>query len=298
MNPEIEEYLNGELSGSDLADFEAKLAKDAQLRAEVAQMRPVLLQLRRANIAQKVDNATQKYHSKRRAKRVMILSCAVLFSAGTYLWYNRNEEPKETPLKSPQNEIKPMPPVFEEKKSPIIEKEKINNDQVLKQKQVAKTPNKPPTSTPDAMPETDKQLIAYAKELYKIPSEYEGLRGISENSEFKEVKIALVEGRFQDGLSILNRLDVMNMAEYSFLRGHLLYGKGDHPEAYQIFTALANNNKYPEWRDNAEWYQLLSGIAANQLPKANLKALLNKIVNDPNHAFYGKDALKLKEMVE
>jgi hypothetical protein len=297
MNPEIEEYLNGELSGSDLADFEKKLAKDAQLRAEVAQMRPVLLQLRRANIAQKVDNATQKYHYNRRAKRVMVLSCAVLFSAGTYLWYNRSEAPKETPHKLPQNETKPMPPVFEEKKSPIIEEEKPNSNQVLKQEQAAKTPNKLSSPTPNEIPQVDRQLIAYAKELYKIPSEYEVLRGNSENIEFKEVKIALIESRFQDGLSMLNRLDVMNVAEYSFLRAHLLYGKGDYKEAYQIFSALANNNKYPEWRDNAEWYQLLSGIAANQLPKANLKAMLDKIITEPNHAFYGKDALKLKEMM-
>jgi hypothetical protein len=302
MNPKIEEYLNGELMGEELAGFEAKLAKDAQLRAEVAQMRPVLLQLRRANISLNVDRATSNYRTTRKVKRVVVLSCAIFFSVGvSWLIYRDNETSGKSyklPKELPKNDVKPMPSVIEEPKTPIKEAENPRSNQYIKEEPIAKIPNKSTSPTPTSIPQIDNQLIAYAKELYKIPSEYEGLRGSSENIEFKEVKIALIESRFQDGLSILNTLDVMDVAEYSFLRAHLLYGKGDCKVAYQIFSALANNNKYPEWRDNAEWYQLLSGIASGQLPKANVKAMLNKIITDPNHAYNGKDALKLKEMLD
>ena len=111
MHVEIEAYLNGELQGKALEQFELELAQNPALREEVELMRPTVRDLRLAAIARRVEEAGLNRTAKRRARRIVVLSCSVLLGFGVFWWWSFGQSNPENPPRQEFQEPLINPPV-------------------------------------------------------------------------------------------------------------------------------------------------------------------------------------------
>jgi hypothetical protein len=140
MQFEIETYLNGEMSDSERTAFEAAIAADPNLRAEVEAMRPLVRDLARIRLNQQVGKATNNRLRRKRARRAAFVLSLGLGFLGGFMWWKYYEnraklEQIETPKPTFQQEklLEPtkLAPEIEPQKlefAPKILKEKINRE--------------------------------------------------------------------------------------------------------------------------------------------------------------------------
>ncbi len=307
MVPEIEKYLNNEMSAEARQKFESDLAADPVLRQELEAQQQLIKDLRRMAIARKTKSVQGLRASKKKAKRLAAWAFFGIFLLGGTVWWlsrdgSMDKKPEIEKQAQPKNGPSPgenQPPVLEKTVPPGTE----NLPKNLPEKQptkigtqpIAEKPTRPKTA-PQILPGGENKLLSIAKSQYVRPSEYANLRSTGDDDVLKSAKIAFSEERFGDALALI---DISKPGEPQFLYGHILFAKANYFLAYQTFSALADDKNHSEWKENAEWFALLSGLASppGRVPKTVLDSLLEKMLDDAGHPFRVKKALKLKEMM-
>ena len=126
---DIERYINGELEGEELQEFESLLSADSELRDEVNRTREVLDQLKQLSISERIRKAQQKNIEVKRWRIILfisILSLGILF----LVFYIRSGSDEKTigPSAESENQIPTSDSMLLENQNPTelpIDTEKI-----------------------------------------------------------------------------------------------------------------------------------------------------------------------------
>lgn len=269
MRPDIEAYLNGELSGTALEQFEAELAENPALRAELAQLRPTWHALRRAGIARQVEEALRRRALRRRRNWLLLLVCSVFATLIGIRWWLTEKENKPGPLRSNPPHHQPVQP------SPV-----------LPTVDSMPPPRTSPSRVAQAQDDSGREL---ALAEYKTPLEFENSRG--DGSDLSEAINFFRQNDYSSALKLVDQATASDPESY-YLRAHVLFKLKRYQRAKVIFLDLSVKN--PAYKDRGEWYALLCGLAENPPDKKAIRRLLTAIQNIPEHTYY-ENARDLQE---
>jgi hypothetical protein len=188
MHPDIEAYLNGTLQGEALKQFEDALARDPALREEVDLLRPLLRDLRRANIARRVATAERNLAGKRRVRRILtILLCGLLLGlAGTWWLWKPGQEAAPPSVQPPDNQL-------QQHSAPALDTPSGSQNNGGDIKRQAKNEDK-------------KRLFAMVFKPYKDAALEPGDRGSGDISPFEQFHIFYWDGKYQEALDVFESL--------------------------------------------------------------------------------------------
>lgn len=141
MRPDIEAYLNNELSEAERARFERDLAGNPDLRAEMEQFRPTWQVLRRAGMSRQVEGVLRRRVLRRR-RRIAIWVCAGVLGIGGLVWWKMYKHELEAP---PNNQLIEPWEKIKENPAPAPSRE---NPRDLSRQPIARGPD--PISGPTA----------------------------------------------------------------------------------------------------------------------------------------------------
>ena len=290
---EIEDYLLDRLSGEARQAFEAKMAADPALRAEVALHRDMmhaieaheepdvdeppskdLLDLRKlmVNAYQETQQEGQTVPdlpnppSGKRWLRYLLVAAALPLAALGYWWIQHpvdSEIGKQTP--APTDSVQMQTPVQQ-------------------QEPIAQTTPTPADTPPNAFPPA-KQYAALAQKAYsESPFDVGTLMGEGDEpdeSPLQKAGEAYAKKQYLETASLLQTLPEEGRTDALKLRAHAQFRLGRYDRAAADFQELTKSVSY---RYDAEWYLLLCHAARLPKTKAAYEALRAKIIK-PGHPF-------------
>lgn len=284
FNQNIERYLLGELTESELGAFEKALESDVDLAKSVAYHREILLRLDALRLRNKVKSAIILPPGKSAGMYInrkfwaMAASLLVLLVA---IWFIKQ------PVKTKQEVV--------ENERPIV------SPQTLKMPSV-ETPNpfpdRPKANQPKEKVLKNPQLIALAAELLEQPAQTlvrDATQPDGETALKTPAQLAAEayeKRNFRLTAEILKEdSQVLSDENARFLRASARFNIGQFDGAAKDFEALIKSFQYMH---EARWNYLLCQIALGNSGIA--KAMLAEIIAEPDFPFRAK-ALKLEEKI-
>lgn len=285
MHPDIEAYLNGALQGEALKQFEDALARDPALREEVELLRPLLRDLRRANIARRVATAERNHADKRRVRRnLVILLCGLLLGlAGIWWLWKPGQEVAPPSLQSPDNQLQQhSAPTLDTPFQAQADTSSGSQDNGEDKKRQAKNEDK-------------KRLFAAVFKPYKDAALEPGDRGSGDISAFEQFHIFYWEGQYQEALDVFESLQPFEkpVGNTLFIKANCLLALGRADEATALLEKI-NRDKSSRFGAEVEWYLALSYLSSGQISKT--RTILQTLANTPGSARYRDAASLLKEL--
>jgi tetratricopeptide (TPR) repeat protein len=280
MHPELEAYLNGELQGEALEQFEAALATDPALRDEAEMLRPLVRDLRRAGITHRVETAERRRLARRRARRIaIVVVCGVLLCLGGIwrLWKpGQQHDPPTLQQPEPQGQ-KPSNPT-------------INTSP---QQQADAVPA--PKNNKDVKKNPTKQLFAAWFKPYKDEKMEPVYRGNSDLTPYERFHIFYWDGQYRDALNTFESLQPFEKSNDNtlFVRANCLLALNRADEAAALLEKISHN-KRSRFGAESEWYLALTYLNSGQIPAA--RALLQTLADSPGVARRQDAAALLKEL--
>ena len=265
----IEDYNLGRLKPPQLEQLEAALATDAALAAAVAtqraewEMRELLAEnALRAQIRQGLSEQPPSRWITRNWK--WLLPVLLCLGAAGFLFY-RNSPAR---VDAPPPEV--VPPVS------------VPADTVL----LPKTPpSAPPPQQPDPRDKVTPDPRIYAMAAYEMPESLSGLRGASTEDTLGLAQTAFAEKNYRKVVSLLAVLPPDERQEALHLRAHARFSLQRFADAARDFSELEQGGIY---RREAEWYGLLSRMAAQGTDKNLLMRQLDTIRKQNGHPYREK----------
>ncbi len=302
----IDDYLGGNLTAEQHADFEKEMAAEPALREAVDMVRfekdageYLLAKDLHAKVAEWEKNPLPvdepKGNNNGIGSKWWLGLIAVALLAGLF-YFLRNDNAPDAPPKAPaQEDTQEVAP-----ERPIANEDPQTTEDTPKEENVAenKLPEKEQPQSPS--PATDySDLIAYVEtEAYQLPPDLASLRS-SGNAKEDNALIRGINAFLSDKkdyetaikeLESIDRTDALYERAAEILP-HVYFKSGQYGKAAEMFGVLAETSLLP---DEPEWYWLLSLMADYGKNKAQADGLLGKIVGEEGHPFQGK-AEELKE---
>jgi hypothetical protein len=273
----IEGYIQGELDGERLADFENALKTDTELAQSVAQHREMLQRLDALRLRKKVVSALEPGPGKpfSLAKKTLVASLALLaVLLGAVIWFFGKPAVKpSTKSENPPQNTQGVPEVMPPNEAPVPTEEK-------------------PKETPIEKP----QLIALARAFQESPAQT-FVRDATQQAGDPTPKTSLqraAEAFFNQNFRLAaNLLQDDNLVrqdeEARYIRAHARFNISQFAGAASDFDALKDSFQF---KHEARWNYLLCQIALGNIGKA--KVLLAEMLAEKDFPFRAK-ALELSK---
>ena len=298
ISQQIQQYLNGALSGADQSDFERRLADDPALMQEV-ELQRLEKQVENELVArsfrdqmQRMDEQYPPTLPRRFSGSVQWLFWAGLIAAVGFgiWWFRSSNEPG-------QKESESLPQTMDTlAQLPDSTSSGSGSPQKLPPALPEKKPNTSPAETPPPY-----RQIALAYFFESVNQLTESARG-NDNVEESGNSLQDADQYYQKG-ELLKAIAIMqNLADENpdASRLHLILGKlyfeaGNFPQAIAILQPIGERNSLHS--SEARWNLLLSYLATYDSHQKDYEALLAKIIADPGH--FGREwAIALQEKLK
>lgn len=307
---QIEDYLKGRLTDKDLKAFEEALSSDQELSNAVALERDLIEATAETDILRLREQLRQNLQNKDTGGGQNYLKWGLLVVVGLLvilaaIFLMPKAEVTDLPAPEttlPQNDGTPgyVPEDFDQSDEeadsdrPIAMNEEDEtsgwrgDDETLDFPDVeTETPSEP---EPDAS-----QYLASASELYgELPYSIT-LRGNAtsdEESQMLAAETAYRSGNFEEAILLLEDAPAQFASEAAKLRAHAQFQAGRMQDAIESFSGLRSGF----YKNDAEWYLLLSHLAILPNEEAAFTELMQSIINNPNHPFQSK-ALQVQQII-
>lgn len=254
---DIESYLNGDLQGEALEQFQQAMEQNPAIQEEVARLKPVWHMLRRAGIAQKVENAMASYERKKRLRRlVFVVIASLVVLAVLLLGWKRFISYQQ---KSEQNpSFKEETPTQQPSIPTVQQQDKLNQKEI--------------TASHSLESRVDQRVQALAVQFYRRNPAERMYTSSSERSG-------------QDTSQHITRM--LSVSEKALKQAADLFEETKYKQAKLAFLKLST--QYPIYKDDGEWYALLSALAETPADTQTAGKLSRQIMMDPNQHTYLKE---------
>jgi len=265
----IEQYNLGHLSAEQAAQFEAAMQADEGLAAAVRahrtqwEMQELLAEnLLRAEIRQRMAGQTNLPKATTGWTKYWKYGLPALLLLGALAFFIFKKSGEQIPpvQQQPEPEIQ----------APKTEPAPVPENTV------------PKTQTPvaGAKKQPDPRQLAMAN--YRVPEGLTGIRGPADNDTLTLAAQAFTAKNYGRTLLLLSELPENDQQEALSLRAHAHFGAKNYVAAGRDFSALEAGGIY---RREAQWFGLLSRMAAPGADKAALKKELEVIRQTANHPY-------------
>jgi hypothetical protein len=314
-NFDIEAYLDAELEGAELTEFEQEMRQNQEFAQQVEVQRKLTQHLRTQMLREQVGAALSgnQTNSSGSSQRLWLAGVLLLIGVCTY-FFMRPSAPTELPtLHLPPTEQIPVQPAPQ---APPANTNPKENQPVKTQQPIA-------TSTP-AQAKPRKEIKTYREPQQiadlRLP-DYPAPQVRGENADNSAWKAMLdqiwytdfsstaaeIKGPFTDVAALLAKRDFTNafvqleMQELkgaandtlSYLKGYCLLELGEGTDAVRYFEQIENQ---PEsWKTHIQWYRGLGLLSSGDAKKAVL--IFKEIASTPNHP-YRKHAQKALDIIK
>ena len=258
MHPDIESYLNGELSGEALEQFRLELAQNPAMQHELDRLKPVWHVLRRAGIGKKIEEVIAQRARRRRRQRLLIIGIIGMIFIVLLYWKNRPPAVKNDyylpgvqDTDSRQLSPKVLPQDTATEKKPTLTPHPQVNNNTSETRMIA--------------------LNFYRKYPARSASLLRGERSAMDTSQQTPTDLQIPEKRLQ--------------------QAGILFEQGQYTQAKAAFMDLSK--KYPAYKDAGEWYVLLSALAELPPDVKTARRVATRIMTDPDHHTYMKETQEL-----
>jgi pentatricopeptide repeat protein len=303
----IEKYISGALPPNEAVDFEKEIAASDKLREAVdmtrfeIEAREYLLE---KNLRQQMDDWKRNPLPKDDlAKGNHGLSpwwvglLAIVVVAGLFYFFIPPIEETPHPLENEEApKIDPSIPVAEEENRTI---ENANEEEVAKSDPFKK--EKPQKHSPPKTTDYSYLLAYIETEAYQLPSDLAELRSegqsTADNNAFARGINAFLSEEKNYALA-LRELESIDENDVSYERAseilpHVYFKIGQYDKAADLFKKMTESSLY---KDDPQWYWLLSLMANYGKNKTTADELLEMIVREKGHN-YRRAALALKNKI-
>jgi tetratricopeptide (TPR) repeat protein len=238
----IESFLNGELQGKALIDFEDALRTDTDLAEAVNAQRQMLQQLDFWRLKTKVETALAHPPTPKRSptKYLFWAICAALLSGGVAWWIahpRKTQPPVSPPTETPTSRPIATQPIPSSVPPPDV-----------------KIPPGPAHTTPPTKWRSLAQAQIIAPEMTQLRGEIPVGNG---SDALKNAELAYQSGDYKKVLRLLSTPDGDDEAA-PFLRAHAHFQLGDYALAGRAFAQLERSFQY---RHEARWNAMLCQLA-------------------------------------
>jgi hypothetical protein len=277
----IEDYLLGELSGPDLADFEAALRTDTALAKSVEQHREMIQRLNALRLRNRVKASLNKP-----AKKVMLyttrsflaIAASLTLLAAAIWFFSRPDQPS-----NPMANETPAPPVQTQtpaENSPIAE---------------LPVPE-PEKNTPAPQNEQSGRQLALAREFLIRPST-DMVRDAAQAPETSDTATPAQKAAAafeQENYRLVNELlsaeeTIANDPAARFIRASARFQLGQYAAAARDYGLLKNSFQF---KHEASWNHLQCQLALNN--NATATVMLDAMIQDTDYP-YRQKALELRK---
>lgn len=287
MNPDIEKYLNDEMSPEERAQFEQRLGRDPDLRTELEEQRAFLDRLKTQMLREKIaaalaENGPATPPKRPRGRTWIWMFVLLIVPAVTFWMLSRDGSPAEDPMPPPPSEEKQEPPG--DPSSPSPQSKEAEGPAPKEQ------PRPPIAGLPEVEPAPDRPSVRGKAE---DPGEWERFVASvwvtrfepgawRQEERYAPVAELLQERQFTDAYVQLQLLE-MTLPENDtlhFLKGYCLLEMREGGEALRYFAKLPGDNP---WRQEVEWYSVLALLLQGEREQALTRIRL--IAQDAGHPF-------------
>lgn len=269
----IEHYNLGRFSAEQAALFEAAMRADEDLAAAVRaqrtewEMQELLAEnLLRAQIKERMAGQPDTPEGKGNWTKYWKYGLLVLLLLGALVFFVFNRSGEQIPAVEQQPEQEMPAP----KTTPAPAPENAA----------------PKTQKPVADDKKQPDLRQLAMASYRVPEGISGIRGLAENDTLTLAAQAFEAKNYNRVLLLLSKLPENDRQEALSLRAHAQFGAKNFAAAAREFSELEAGGIY---RREAQWFGLLSRMAAPGADKSALKKELEVIRQTANHP-YQKEA--------
>ena len=273
MHPDLESYLSGALNDDARQRFEAELARDPGLQAEVEQWRALLPDGRWLAIERRVGEAQARMEQRRRNRRILLLLSSVAFVLAAVAWWWRSATVQPVPTR--QDIEKPAVPG-----TPTRPEQQPAAPLPVQHERIAEDPGKRKQHTPD-------YYAALAAKAYVQPDF--SFRKATTNDAEDPMEQAWRAWEDDNWPKVIELMQPVRAADPSYLRaqwllGHAFFQEGRFAEAEKRFAVLVRSGLAP-WAEECEWFELLSRLGQGKADDARFRQELNRIAGKNGHPF-------------
>jgi len=306
----ISEYVKGQLPDELRQDFEAALAQDTELAADVALERELIeamqesdvLDLRaklQASASSSPDEPNSPTGPGLGSWIAGIVLIVALLVGGFFLFntlmpkQNTSPNPETTPpaeTTQPNSNVSPQPEIPSEQKN--IESP-IQPPVEQRPKPAEQGPTKPIAEEGSSVDAQNQNYLAMAQQRYEQQPYTITLRGepaTSTEERMLQAEQAYLRGDYPEVIELLQTPVEGYQSSSNKLKAHALFRTGQYAEAATAFESLRSGF----YKYDAEWYLLLCQLAQLPAKEAAFRELLTNITENKGHAFHQK-ALELQD---
>lgn len=280
---DIERYINHEMEGDELFQFELELKRNIELQEEVQNMQSIIEKFKLVGLSDKIIKAQQKNKELQHYKLYGIIAVVCLIIL--IIFYRQlspknilNLNSKDIKLQNDTTNVINNPLEIEsetKREKPTKSKENIPKDKKI---QIPIAQNSPNSNKNDG-----KEI---AMNFYVVPGELEYVRGSNVESIIDSAKLSFNNEEYSNALAYLNKLGNNNQNDY--FKAHLYFNNGQFDYAINYFEKSLANEKSIKKREEIEWYLILSNLACGIKCENKLNNLVSKVLSNPMHGYYNR----------
>lgn len=129
---------------------------------------------------------------------------------------------------------------------------------------------------------------------YFVKESYTVRGGDDSNPSIKSAYDKMKSGNYQDALTDL--ADVPDSETVLLLKGECYYFLNQFNNATEVYQSLLNSLNEKAKRDKVEWLLALTQLKSKGINSTEFESLINKIINDSNHAFHKEGNKLVREL--